>query len=175
MKKILEILLAAGIILCIVSAASPERNSPKGGGMKLSSPAFENNGPIPVKYTGDGADINPPLVIENLPAGTKSLVLIVDDPDAPMGVWLHWLVYDIAPVTKIAENSIPGTQGINDFRKKNYGGPYPPSGTHRYFFRLYALDTVLKFPEGQTRKTVEKAMEGHILGKAELVGTYKRR
>ena len=148
----------------------------KGGRMELSSPAFTPNSPIPSKYTCDGVNVNPPLEIKNIPAHTKSLVLIVDDPDAPMGVWLHWLMYNIPAATgKIEENSIPGTQGVNDFHKKNYGGPCPPSGIHRYFFRISALDTILKLSEGETRKTVEKAMEGHVLGKTELVGTYKRK
>ena len=143
--------------------------------MKLTSPSFENKSLIPSRFTCDGIDINPPLNIANVPSGAKSLALIVDDPDAPMKVWVHWVVYDIDPGTKvIAENSVPGKQGINDSNGKNYGGPCPPSGTHRYYFKLYALDKVLGLKEGVDKKSVEKAIEGHILAKDELVGLYKR-
>ncbi len=142
--------------------------------MKLTSPGFENNGYIPIRFSQEGEDINPPLVIENIPQGTKSLALIVDDPDAPAGTWLHWLVYDIPVISNIEENSIPGKQGINSARIKNYHGPYPPSGTHRYFFKIYALDKILNLKEGIRINDLEKAMEGHILDKAELVGLYKR-
>jgi Raf kinase inhibitor-like YbhB/YbcL family protein len=145
-----------------------------GGDMKLTSPAFENNGFIPSKYTCQGEDINPALSIEDIPEGTKSLALIVDDPDAPMGTWVHWVVYDIAPVSRIDEDSIPGKQGINDFRKKDYGGPCPPSGTHRYFFKIYALDEELGLEEGVNKRGLEKAMQAHILEKAELIGLYKK-
>jgi Raf kinase inhibitor-like YbhB/YbcL family protein len=142
--------------------------------MKLISPAFENGSNIPSKFTCEGRDINPELIIENIPAGAKSLVLIVDDPDAPMKTWVHWVVYDIPPVNRIAENSIPGKQGINDFRRKNWGGPCPPSGAHRYYFKIYALDKMLGLGEGIDKAALEKAMEGHILDKAELIGLYKR-
>jgi len=144
------------------------------GAMKLKSPSFEHNGFIPKRFTCQGEDINPELVIEGIPRDTKSLALIVDDPDAPMGTWVHWVVYDIPVIDRIKENSIPGKQGINDFRKMNYGGPCPPSGTHRYFFKIYALDTVLNLKEGKTKEQLEDAMQGHILDKAELVGLYKR-
>jgi len=142
--------------------------------MKLTSPDFKHNGNIPKKFTCQGDDVNPPLVIENIPAGAKSLTLIVDDPDAPMGTWAHWVVYDIPVVSSIAGNSVPGKQGMNDFRRLNYGGPCPPSGTHRYFFKLYALDTLLNLKEGVKKRDLEKAMEGHILDKAELIGLYKK-
>jgi Raf kinase inhibitor-like YbhB/YbcL family protein len=173
-KYWIVILVAALIPVGFCRAAQTKKNT--GGPMELSSPAFKQNAPIPGKYTCDGTNVNPPLEIKNVPAGAKSLALIVDDPDAPGGVWLHWLVYDI-PVTtaRIGENSIPGFQGTNDFHKKNYGGPCPPSGTHRYFFRLFALGTALNLREGTGRKDVEKAMEGHVLEKTELMGTYKRR
>jgi Raf kinase inhibitor-like YbhB/YbcL family protein len=109
-----------------------------------------------------------------MPEGTKSLALIVDDPDAPMKTWVHWVVYDITPVNRIEEDSIPGKQGLNDFGRKDWGGPCPPSGTHRYYFKIYALDSMLGLPEGADKRSVEKAMEGHVLGKAELIGLYKR-
>ncbi|MFH1507929.1 MAG: YbhB/YbcL family Raf kinase inhibitor-like protein [Candidatus Omnitrophota bacterium] len=142
--------------------------------MKLTSPAFEHNKLIPSKYTCQGQDINPALLIEDMPQGTKSLALIMDDPDAPMGMWVHWVVFDIGIVSRIEENSIPGKQGINDFRRKDYGGPCPPSGTHRYFFKIYALDKKLGLEEGINKKGLEQAMEGHILEKAELIGLYKK-
>jgi len=146
--------------------------------MKISSPAFEDNSPIPSKYTCDGEDINPPLEIKHIPEGTQSLVLIVDDPDAPSGTFLHWLVWNISPETNfIKENSLPAgaVQGKNDFGKENYGGPCPPFGQHRYFFRLYALDKKLNLPVGSKLKEVEKAMQGHILGESQLVGLYQRK
>lgn len=142
--------------------------------MKLTSPEFKKGAYIPVKFTCEGEDINPALDIEGLPAGTKSMALIVDDPDAPMGTWVHWVVYDIAPTNCIDENSIPGTQGINNAGKKEYHGPCPPSGTHRYYFKAYALDKVLGLREGVSKGELEKAMQGHILGQAELIGLYKR-
>ena len=145
--------------------------------MKLSSPVFENNQSIPAKYTCDGEDINPPLQISEVPEGTKSLVLFVDDPDAPMGTWDHWIVWNINPsVSFIEENSVPegGVQGMNDFGKQPYGGPCPPSGTHRYFFKFYALDNELELDSSSKKEALERAMEGHILDKAELIGLYKR-
>lgn len=143
--------------------------------LTVTSPTFENNKSIPSKYTCDGDDVNPPLIIEGIPEETKSLVLIVDDPDAAMGTWDHWIVWNIPPTNKIEENSVPGVDGLNDFRKHSYGGPCPPSGTHRYFFKVYALDTKLNLDSNSRKKDVEKAMKGHILAKGELVGLYSRR
>ncbi len=145
-----------------------------GGYMKLTSPTFENNQYIPKKYSGEGQDVNPPLVIENIPGGTKSLVLIVDDPDAPRGTWVHWIVFDMPLLNEIAEDTVPGKLGITDSGKMDYHGPYPPSGTHRYFFKVYALDTVLGLQEGIDKKTLENTMKKHILASAELIGLYKR-
>lgn len=142
--------------------------------LRISSPAFKMNGEIPIKYTCDGADINPPLLIEGIPEGTQSLVLIVDDPDAPGGTWDHWIVWNIPLVETIEEDSVPGTEGLNDFKKHSYGGPCPPSGTHRYFFKVYALDTTLDLPTTITKTNVEQAMVGHILAKGELIGLYTR-
>jgi Raf kinase inhibitor-like YbhB/YbcL family protein len=149
----------------------------KGGDlMKISSPEFKHNESIPKKYTCQGQDINPPLTIEGMPQGAKSLALIVDDPDAFMKPWVHWVVFDIAPTTtEISEDSIPGKQGINDFRRKDYGGPCPPSGTHRYFFKIYALDTVLGLIDTTNKKDLEKSMQGHILDQAELIGLYQKK
>jgi len=143
--------------------------------LTITSPAFGNNKLIPSKYTCDGDDVNPTLNIEGIPEETKTLVLIVDDPDAPMGTWDHWIVWNIPPTNKIEENSVPGAEGLNDFRKHSYGGPSPPSGTHRYFFKVYALDTKLDLDPNSRKKDVEKAMKDHILAKGELVGLYSRR
>ncbi len=145
--------------------------------LKLSSTAFQNNGFIPSKYTCDGRDINPPLVIENVPPGTKSLALIVDDPDAPGGTWVHWVSWNIAPdIKEIKENDTPkgSAAGLNDFNRQAYGGPCPPSGTHRYFFKLYALDTALDLPSGTRKADIEKTMKGHVISQAQIIGLYKR-
>jgi Raf kinase inhibitor-like YbhB/YbcL family protein len=146
-------------------------------GLQIVSPAFRLNELIPKKYTCDGKDVNPPLLIESIPSGAKSLALIVDDPDAPVGTWVHWVVWNISPGTReIKEDSVPkgAEQGVNDFRKNDYGGPCPPSGTHRYFFKLYSLDTVLNLSSKAKKSDLERAMKGHILEKAELVGLYRR-
>lgn len=145
--------------------------------MKITSSAFIHNTKIPSKYTCDGEDVNPPLEFSDVPENAKSLALIVDDPDAPMGTWVHWVLFNIPPdCRKIEENSIPkgAVEGINDFRKNNYGGPCPPSGTHRYFFKHYALDCVIDLKGTVTKKDLEKAMDGHIIAKAELIGLYSR-
>ena len=145
--------------------------------MKLTSSAFAHNGPIPLEFTCDGANINPELNISDVPANALSLVLIVDDPDAVVGVWDHWIIFDILPSAgQIAQNSQPeGVAGKNSGGRNSYQGPCPPSGTHRYFFKLYALDAKLNFPEGSNKKQIESAMQGHVLAKAELIGLYKRK
>jgi Raf kinase inhibitor-like YbhB/YbcL family protein len=141
----------------------------------VKSPAFENNHLIPAKYTCDGDNVNPPLTIEGVPEGAKSLVLIVDDPDAPMGTWNHWVVWNIPPTArKIEENTVPGTEGISTYRKHAYGGPCPPYGTHRYFFKVYALDAKLDLTGNSKKNNVEKAMVSHVLAEGELVGLYRR-
>ncbi len=142
--------------------------------MKLSSPAFEHNGDIPQKYTCDGQNINPPLHIDDIPQNTKSMALVVDDPDAPNGTFVHWVVYNIPVVNKIAENTVPGNQGVNDFNKQEYGGPCPPSGEHRFVFKAYALDQEPVLTDGASKHDLEKAIQGHILDKAEVVGLYAR-
>ncbi len=151
--------------------------------MQLTSSAFTAGGPIPAKHTGDGKNVSPPLKWSGVPEGAKALVLIVDDPDAPAGTWVHWVLYGLPPTaTELAEEtpqsqftSTGARQGLNDFRRLGYGGPCPPPGKpHRYFFRLYALDTVLDLEPGFTKRDVERAMEKHILAQAQLMGTYKR-
>ena len=142
--------------------------------MKLTSPEFANNSSIPSRFTCKGENINPALEIHDVPTGTQSLALIMDDPDAPMGTWVHWVVFDIPVISKIDENSIPGKQGRNNFGRKDYGGPCPPPGTHRYFFKLYALDKMLGLAEDINKGALEKATQAHILEKAELIGLYKK-
>lgn len=150
--------------------------------MKLESPAFANQQLIPPRYTCDGQDLSPPLCWDEPPPATQSLVLICDDPDAPGKTWVHWVVYNLAPATRSLPENISqanplpaGTlQGINDFRRLNYGGPCPPSGTHRYFFKLYALDRQLPLKGGATKAQVEAAIQGHILAGSQLIGLYRR-
>jgi Raf kinase inhibitor-like YbhB/YbcL family protein len=145
--------------------------------MRITSSAFNENGSIPSKYTCDGENISPPLHWDGAPAGTKSFVLIVDDPDAPSKVWTHWVVYNISPTTtECKEGAAPAgsSQGVNDFGKAKYGGPCPPSGTHHYFFKLYALDTTLPLTQGATKQQVEKEIKPHVLGETRLIGTYHR-
>src|SRR3989442_12981952 len=144
-----------------------------GGGatMDIKSQAFAPGALIPPKNTCDGADVSPPLSFSGSPAGTKGFALIADDPDAPMGTWVHWVAWNIPAGTKTLGEGVPkketlpdGTrQGTNDFARVGYGGPCPPSGTHRYFFKLYALDVTLNLPGTATRQDLEKAMQGHIL------------
>lgn len=143
--------------------------------MKISSPAFADNGQIPPKYTCDGEDINPPLRLEHVPEGARSLALIIEDPDAPAGLWIHWLVWNINPhQNEIAENSTPreAMAGRNSFNRTGYGGPCPPSGTHHYIFRLFALDSVLPLAGGSTKNQLEEAMKPHVLAEARLTGLY---
>lgn len=144
--------------------------------MELFSPAFENNQLIPPKFTCDGSDVSPALQIKNVPPEAQSLVLIVDDPDASKGDWVHWSVYNISPsVTEIAEDTVPeGEQGMTDFGKPGYGGPCPAQGLHHYQFKLYALRKKLSFKNPPTKKELEEAMGDYIIERATLVGQYSR-
>lgn len=142
--------------------------------MKISS-TFDQR--IPVQYTCDGENKSPPLQLEGVPEEAKSLVLIMDDPDAPSGIFVHWVVYNIDPgIKEVLSGSIPkdGQQGINSLGKDNYAGPCPPDGEHRYFFKLYALDITLDFEKPPTKEKVEEAMNAHVLQFAEIVGLYSR-
>ena len=144
---------------------------------KIWSTQFADMDMIPEKYTADGENVSPPLSIEGVPADAKSLALIMEDPDAPGGIWVHWVVFNIPPGTKeIAENSVPAgaTVGKNSWGKNEYGGPAPPSGVHRYVFKLYALDTTLHIEPTATKADLEKAMEGHILAETSFTGKYTR-
>lgn len=142
--------------------------------MGLRSIAFSQNGHIPPKFTCEGDNINPALEISNIPENAKSLALIVEDPDAPVGVFDHWVAWNIPPQNLIAENTNPGINGTNSFGTTGYGGPCPPSGSHRYFFRVYALDAELDLPAGSDKKSLQQAMKGHVIGEAELMGLYKK-
>ena len=156
-----------------------------GGGkmaLTITSPAFSEGEMIPRQYTCDGPDVSPELSWSGVPKGTKSLVLICDDPDAPMGTWVHWVLFNIPPGETGLPAQVPpeptlsngARHGTNDFRRLGYGGPCPPGGTHRYFFKLYALDTELDLESGATKAQVEEAMQGHIWAEGQLMGTYKR-
>jgi len=140
----------------------------------VKSPAFENNKLMPKKYTCDGEDMNPPLTIEGTPEKAKSLALIVEDPDAPAGLWIHWVVWNIPPTNEIKENSVPGTEGLNTNNKRSYHGPCPPSGTHRYFFKVFALDTKLNISGLAEKEVLENAMQSHVIAQGELIGLYRR-
>ena len=145
--------------------------------LKISSPAFENGGEIPKKYTCDGANVSPPLKIQNVPSNTKSLALVFDDIDAPRGTYVHWILWNMAPgVNEIKENSVPEevVQGVNDFKIRHYRGPCPPRRAHKYVFKIYALDALLNLDPNGTKKDLEKGMEGHIISRAQLTGLYKR-
>jgi Raf kinase inhibitor-like YbhB/YbcL family protein len=150
--------------------------------LTITSTAFKEGGMIPKKYSGEAENISPPLAWSEVPVETKSLALIVDDPDAPSGDWVHWVVYNMpATMREMPEDIGPdervagiGIQGKNDSRKIGWDGPYPPSGTHRYFFRLYVLDKVLNDAPGLTKQQLLALLEGHILAQGELMGRYKR-
>lgn len=145
------------------------------GKLELRSTVFSHNGHIPPLYTCEGEDISPPLEVSNLPEGVKTLALIVEDPDAPNDVFDHWLLWNIHPNEAIAEGGNPGISGTNSFGKTGYGGPCPPSGSHRYFFKVYALDTDLNLPAGSDKHQLLDAMKGHVLAEGQLMGHYQKR
>ena len=143
--------------------------------LKITSPAFENEGDLPSKYTCDGEGINPPLHVENIPQGAKTLALIAEDPDAPGGLYEHWIVWNIDPVVNIDEASNPGTSGDNSGGKTGYHPPCPPSGTHRYYFHVFALDKSLDMLAGSKKQDLEKEMKGHVIATGWLMGRYERK
>lgn len=151
--------------------------------IQITSPAFKDGAPIPKKYTCDAENVSPPLEWSGLPEGTKSVAVICDDPDAPVGTWVHWVLYGLPPTQTSLEERVPTTdvlpgdvrQGRNDFKQFGYGGPCPPPGkAHRYFFKIYALDVDTDLEPGASKKQLRKAMEGHILAQGQLMGTYQR-
>jgi len=182
----LRIAIVSASLLLFASTACRHSDTPVAAGvlatLGLSSSSFQAGGKIPRQYTCDGADSSPQLSWPALPAGTKSLALIMSDPDAPGGTFIHWVLYDIPAVTRELPVGVPKQgqlsdacrQGKNDFGKIGYGGPCPPGGTHHYVFTLYALDTTLGLPPGASRSQVETAMKGHVLARGELIATYSR-
>ena len=140
----------------------------------VKSTAFAQGGDIPIKYTCEGENVSPPLEISGLPDGTKTLAIITEDPDTGHGTYDHWLVWNIPPERPREENNVIGDYGKNDFGNRGYGGPCPPTGKHRYFFYVYALDAKLDLPPGSTKAALKRAMEGHILGMGELMGYYMK-
>lgn len=181
-----RVLLGAMLFIINGSVVSGESKGGQGMSMKIESSAFAHNGDIPRRYTCDGQDVSPPLSWSGVPENAKSLVLIVDDPDAPdpkapKMTWVHWVLYNIPANASglpegVSSGALPnGTaEGINDWKRTGYGGPCPPTGRHRYFHKLYALDTVLTGLNKPTKAQLEKAMQGHILAQAELIGLYQR-
>lgn len=140
--------------------------------LQITSDAFEEGGRIPEEYTCNGNDINPPLNIEHIPDETECLALMIEDPDAPAGVFVHWMVWDIPRTNRIEENTVPGIQGNTSFGKSSYGGPCPPNGEHRYYFHVYALKEALHLVRGAGKKEFLSALEGKVLAKGELMGRY---
>jgi Raf kinase inhibitor-like YbhB/YbcL family protein len=166
------------VVGCTFAAAAVVAFAAGGVKMKISSSAFQEGGLIPEKFSKYARNVSPELQIEGAPAEAKSLVLVVDDPDAPVGLFTHWLVWNIDPkTTEIAEASAPSgvVQGKNDFAETGYGGPQPPSGTHRYFFKIFALDKTLDLKPGAKRQEVDAAMKGHIIAQGQLMGKYSKR
>jgi hypothetical protein len=176
-------LVGAGTRLVIAVGLAALLLGAGGAKMELKSQAFQAGEMIPAKYTCDGQDISPPLSWSDPPTGTIGFALISDDPDAPMGTWVHWVIWNIPASALALDENCPKTaslpngtkQGTTDFHRVGYGGPCPPSGTHRYYFKLYALDRALDLPASTTKKDLETAMQGHILGQTELMGTYRRK
>lgn len=166
-------IIAGALAIALVAVASFAAG---GARMKITSSAFQEGGNIPPKFTCDGGDSSPPLRIAGIPSGAKTLALVVDDPDAPSGLFTHWIVWNISPQTNaIAEGSAPqGAQGTNDFGKSGYGGPCPPSGTHRYYFKIFALDRELNLSSGTKRNQLDAAMKGHVVAQGELMGRYAK-
>jgi Raf kinase inhibitor-like YbhB/YbcL family protein len=174
------------VLLTLVAANCFGQKETKNGGEKMelviTSAAFEEGGFIPQKYTCDSSNVSPPLQWSGVPGDSKSIALICDDPDAPMGTWVHWVIYNIPPDINSLPENVPADktletgamQGTNDFRKIGYGGPCPPGGTHSYFFKIYALDKLLELNPGLTKNDLLNAMGGHILEEAKLMGKYSR-
>ena len=184
LRKICSLLIGF-IVLCLWQSKDGPKSEAMGGKkmqIEVKSSAFEDGGMIPKLYTCDGTDVSPPLAWTSVPKGTKSIALIADDPDAPMGTWVHWVLFNLPAHLKGLPENVPpqkslengGMQGTNDFRKIGYGGPCPPGGTHRYYFKVYALDMEINLQAGATKRKLLKAMEGHILAEGQLIGKYKR-
>ena len=193
MKRTSLLVLVFLLLTGCSAGQQPAPSSPGGAApaaLTISAPAFAPGQPIPEQYTCQGADQSPELVWSSVPEGTQSLALIVDDPDAPAGTWVHWVVYNLPPESRglpvgasaanpaasAASSQLPAgaQQGKSSFNRQDYGGPCPPSGSHRYFFKLYALDTTIS-GEGLDANALRKAMDGHVLAQGELMGTYQKK
>jgi len=186
--RLLVLLMLLAAVGCAQQRATQETLSSTptpqtaGGSIKLTSTAFKEGEPIPRQYTCVGVNVSPPLEWSGVPKSAKTLVIIADDPDAPSGTWVHWVLYNLPADNIGMVENLPATdelkaggfQGKNDFGKIGYGGPCPPSGTHRYFFKIYALDNELLLKSGATKAEVEKAMEGHVVAQGQLIGTYRK-
>ena len=185
MNTVKIIYTAAFLAFFATACSADEKEFPAAPmNIQISSAAFADGQPIPEKYTADGSDVSPPLAWTNAPAGAKSFALIVDDPDAPAGTWVHWVIYNLpATATTLAESTpkspqLPdgSSQGLNSFRKTGYNGPAPPAGkAHHYFFKIYALEVLLDLPPNSTKADLLKAMDGHVLAQGQLMGTYQRK
>jgi Raf kinase inhibitor-like YbhB/YbcL family protein len=181
-RRIVFLMLGFVFFMHCIETAYTKNKGGRTMTISVSSNAFTEAGMIPSKFTCDGKDVSPQLAWTGIPAGAKSIALICDDPDAPSGTWVHWVVYNMPATAKELSEGVTGSrglpagakQGINDFRKHDYGGPCPPSGTHRYYFTVYALDTALNLKDGATKKELLKAMEGHVVAQGRLMGRYKR-
>jgi Raf kinase inhibitor-like YbhB/YbcL family protein len=185
LKVCCTLLIVPALLFCSCRKSKEAVSEVEGGkkmDIKITSTAFGDGGMIPPKYTCDGEDISPPLQWEGVPEATQSIALISDDPDAPVGTWVHWVIFGLpADTTELPVNVPPdeiltsgAKQGKSDFGRIGYGGPCPPSGTHRYFFKIYALDAELDLPPGATKSQLLQAMEGHILAEGQLIGKYQR-
>jgi Raf kinase inhibitor-like YbhB/YbcL family protein len=187
MNARMNVLFAIALLGCVAAAGGADKPQPPkvmNLPITITSTAFSEGQPIPAKYSCEGSDISPPLKWTNAPANTKSFALIADDPDAPMGTWVHWVLYDLPPNTTELPEDVAKTQfiagnakqGLNSWPRLGYGGPCPPPGKpHRYFFKLYALETMLDVKPGATKKDVEAAMKGHVLAEGQLMGSYERK
>jgi len=180
-RRSFQVVASTVLLLAVafVKTAASKSEEPKiRKGMKITSSAFREGGDIPAKYSRGEGNINPPLHIEETPNEAKSLVLIMDDPDAPVGLFTHWLVWNIDPkTTDVLEHSTPkgAVEGTNDYPNQGYGGPQPPSGVHRYYFKFFALDQTLDLRAGARRKEVENAIKGHVIAQGQLMGRYAHR
>ncbi len=185
MKRNLTLLIGLALILIALNGCGSSRPSQEesAAGLQVESGAFRAGEAIPIRHTCDGEDLSPALSWSEPPAGTQSLVVIGDDPDAPVGTWVHWVLFNIPPTTRSLPEGVPatqtvagvGTHGSNSWRRLGYGGPCPPAGsTHRYYFKVYALDTLLDLAAGADKQAVEKAMKGHILAEGQIMGRYSR-
>lgn len=176
------VVVCSFLLIAAVQPCLAQSGSKAGGSIEMTSTAFQQGAMIPKQYTCSGKNISPPLAWSGVPKATKSIALIMDDPDALRGTYVHWVVYNLPPDGKgLPENVKPGKtipggglQGVTTGKKNGYLGPCPPSGTHRYFFKLFALDAVLSLKSGASKQELEKAMEGHVLDLGQLMGTYKK-